>query len=407
MQKLLKDQNMISVEQRTIKWFLILFYIISISFDLFSDFIAPNFAPELNDQSPNKLGYWIYIFMFGLIPVAVYLNKKKKQSHIKYLYFITYTMLTIINDCFSYVNNPELFKSGNIVEMFWVLFSPIFVSTHFFMFVTIGLVLKYVLVGLIIQAPNVLFAILLIAILSTISYFILNRFQSYMKAVKTSYDQQLIGIVKGVIATLELKDPYTRGHSERVANYALVLANQIGRFSDEELRSFNYACLLHDIGKINIPDQILMKPSKLTIEEFEIIKSHTNVGAKAVSRVVGLNNSIEVIRSHHERWDGKGYPDQLKGEEIPFLARIATIADAFDAMTSSRSYRSALSVEEAYNRILNGNGTQFDPYLVDVFKEVYPTWKKIHNDWTRHPEEKMLDFDNKENIFEEVYTYEN
>ncbi|MED3562981.1 HD-GYP domain-containing protein, partial [Bacillus xiapuensis] len=295
----------------------------------------------------------------------------------KYIYFISYTSLTLLNDIVTFIGKPELFKSGNAVEIFWLLLSPIFVNTQFFKVVIIGLIFKYIADGLIIQTPNVLISLLLLAIISVFSYILLNRFQSYVKAIKNSYDHQLVGIVKGVIATLELKDPYTRGHSERVASYAVGLAKQVGKFTDEDLKSFNYACLLHDIGKINIPDRILMKPTSLTKEEYEIIKSHTTVGAEAVSKVIGLN--IEVIRSHHERWDGKGYPDQLKGNEIPYLARIAAIADAFDAMTSTRSYRAALSLEEAYQRILDGKGSQFDPQLVTAFEKVFPLWKQIHN----------------------------
>jgi putative nucleotidyltransferase with HDIG domain len=387
MQKILvEDPNLINVEQRTIKWFLALFYIISISFDIFSDFIIPKVAHQLNDNYPNILGYWIYLFLFGLIPFAIYFYKNKKQNYIKYVYFICYTLVTLINDSMSYYHSSYAYKSGNIVEMFWLLLSPIFISNQFVKLVSFGLIFKYIVVGLIIQSPNVIYAILLVALLSILSFIILNRFQSYVKAVKTTYDQQLEGIVKGVIATLELKDPYTRGHSERVASYALALAKEIGRFNEEELRSFNYACLLHDIGKIHIPDQILMKPSSLTKEEYEIIKSHTIVGAKAVSQVVSLSNNIEIIRSHHERWDGKGYPDQLIGEEIPYLARITSIADAFDAMTSSRSYREALSVGEAFQRILDGNGTQFDPILVDTFIKVYPSWKIIHKEWSEKQE---------------------
>jgi HD-GYP domain-containing protein (c-di-GMP phosphodiesterase class II) len=163
-----------------------------------------------------------------------------------------------------------------------------------------------------------------------------------------------------------------------VASYALLLAQEIGKFSKEEQKSFYYACLLHDIGKVNIPDQILMKPGKLTKEEFEIIKSHPVVGEEAVKNVEGIKDSICVIRSHHERWDGKGYPDQITGEEIPLLARISAIADAFDAMTSSRSYRAAMPVEEAYRRIIEGKGTQFDPNLVEDFKKVFPKWVEFH-----------------------------
>jgi putative nucleotidyltransferase with HDIG domain len=224
--------------------------------------------------------------------------------------------------------------------------------------------------------------IILIAILSVMSFFLLARFQGYVRSLSNSYDNQLEGIVKGVIATLELKDPYTRGHSERVAKYAFELAAEIGKFTKEEQKSFYYACLLHDIGKVNIPDQILMKPGKLTNEEFDIIKSHPVVGAEAVKNVEGISDNINVIRYHHERWDGKGYPDRLKGEEIPLLARVSSVADAFDAMTSSRSYREAMPVEEAYRRILEGKGSQFDPTIVEAFNRIYPTWVNIHKEYS-------------------------
>ncbi|RDU36772.1 metal-dependent phosphohydrolase [Neobacillus piezotolerans] len=382
-------ESLLNEEQRTLKWFIALFYIISLLFDLFYDLVVPKYMSNGGDSISYFFGYWIYVFLFALIPVAIYLIKKKKSYLVKYVYFISYTVLYLINDILTFVGNPELYRSGNPVEIFWLLLSPIFVSTPFFLVVSLGSLAKYLIAGIVIQAPNAFFAIMLIAILAVLAYIILNRFQSYVNAVKTSYDQQLVGIVKGVISTLELKDPYTRGHSERVANYAMILAKELGQFSKDELKTYNYACLLHDIGKVNIPDNILMKPTALTKEEYEIIKSHPEIGERAVSNVDGLQGSISVIRSHHERWDGKGYPDQLKGVEIPYLARITSIADAFDAMTSSRSYRAALSVEEAYNRILEGKGTQFDPELVEVFKRVFPTWKEIHKEWNENPTERF------------------
>lgn len=372
--------NLRDEEQSTLKWFIIMFYTISIFYDLLYDFIIPKFFTHTNMDSKSIFDYWIYIVLFGLIPVAYYFNKQKKQYLIKYIYFISYTLLTIIDEITVYYGKSEHYGAGNAVEILWLLLSPVFVNSRFFWTVTIGLMIKYALVGIILQSPNVLLAILMVAIISIFSFILLNRFQSYVRAIKTSYDQQLMGIVKGVIATLELKDPYTKGHSERVANYALVLAKALGKYSEEDLKSFNYSCLLHDIGKVNIPDHILMKPSNLTTEEYQIIKSHPEVGALAVSKISGLKSNVEVIRFHHERWDGMGYPDRLIGENIPFLARVTAIADAFDAMTSSRSYRSALSVEEAYQRIIDGKGTQFDPELVTVFQEVYPIWVKIHGD---------------------------
>jgi HD-GYP domain-containing protein (c-di-GMP phosphodiesterase class II) len=115
----------------------------------------------------------------------------------------------------------------------------------------------------------------------------------------------------------------------------------------------------------------------LTDEEYEIIKTHPVVGAEALRGVQGIDENIDVILYHHERWDGKGYPEGLVGKQTPFLARITAIADAFDAMTSSRSYRAALPFEEAYNRIMAGKGSQFDPHLVDIFDKVFPEWVKI------------------------------
>ncbi|MED4227376.1 HD-GYP domain-containing protein [Neobacillus cucumis] len=380
MKKQIIDRNIINQETRTLKWFLVLFFIIAISVDILFNFIS-QYIPQLKGDTPGKLIYWVYIFMFALIPLAHYLIKKQKPHYIKFIYFISYTSLYFLNEVVTYIDNPKLYSGGNVIEMFWILLSPIFVSKLFVITVSVGLTLKYIIVGIIIKSPVALLGIVMVALLSVISFILLFRFQAYVSAVKTSYDQQLTGLVKGVIATLELKDPYTRGHSERVASYAYELAKVTGKLNEKELNSFNFACLLHDIGKIHIPDQILMKPTRLTAEEYEIIKSHTTIGADAVSRVVGLNSGIEVIRSHHERWDGKGYPDQLKGEEIPFLARVASIADAFDAMTSNRSYRNALSIEEAYKRILESKGTQFDPELVSYFQKAFPKWKEIHDEY--------------------------
>ncbi|OLO40681.1 hypothetical protein BTR23_04170 [Alkalihalophilus pseudofirmus] len=267
------------------------------------------------------------------------------------------------------------------MEIFFVLFSPIFVNKNFFLLVSFGMLLKFAIVGLVLQDPAVLLPILIVGILTSIAYILLNRFLSYVLAVKNSYDKQLEGIVKGIIATLELKDPYTRGHSERVADYGVTLAKELGKFKNDELKTFYHVCLLHDIGKIQIPDTILTKPSRLTEEEYEIIKTHPAVGAEAIKHVEGIASHIDIVRYHHERWDGKGYPEQLKGENIPLLSRVTAIADAFDAMTSSRSYRSALSVEEAYQRIMDGKGTQFDPNLVELFKKVYPGWCDYHKNY--------------------------
>jgi putative nucleotidyltransferase with HDIG domain len=374
-------------EKQTVKWYLLISYILIIGWDLFYYYISPKYIVTngvIGLPNDNKIWYLNYIVLLVILPIGYYLSKVNKQYWIKYVFIISYLSVSFLVDIISFLGNNDGYKSGNVVEIFLILSLPIFLNTKYFWSVTLGFTLKYIATGVLLKTSLVVMPIVLLVILSGLSFFLLVRFQGYVRALSTSYDNQLEGIVKGVIATLELKDPYTRGHSERVAKYALMFANEIGKYSKEEQKSFYYACLLHDIGKVNIPDQILMKPGKLTNEEFEIIKTHPVVGAEAVKNVEGIKNSIYVIRSHHERWDGKGYPDQLKGEEIPLLARVSAIADAFDAMTSSRSYRDAMPFEEAYNRIIKGQGSQFDPILVEKFKKIYPEWIKFHQNypWT-------------------------
>ncbi|GHI00227.1 HD-GYP domain-containing protein [Neobacillus kokaensis] len=373
-------------EKRTIKWFLIFFYIIMFGYDFFYYYLVPIYISHKEQSLPSDIWNINYIVLILLIPVIYFLNKGNKQSYIKYVFFICYLLTVFIVDLISFNGRGESYSSGNVVEVFLILTVPLFLNKRYFWLVSIGVVVKYILTAIILKAFFLVMPIILFIILSIVAFFLLLRFQNYVKAISTSYDNQLQGIVKAVIATLELKDPYTRGHSERVAGYALQLVQQLEKFSKNEQKSFYYACLLHDIGKVHIPDKILMKPGRLTKEEFEIIKTHPSVGAEAVKNVEGINECICVIRSHHERWDGKGYPDQLLGEQIPLLARVTSIADAFDAMTSSRSYREALPIEEAYKRIIDGKGSQFDPILVEEFKKVFPSWAEFHKNysWNKH-----------------------
>ncbi|WP_456271976.1 HD domain-containing phosphohydrolase [Bacillus sp. AK031] len=374
MLKNIKDSTLIYEEKRTLKWFLILFLSISIIYDGIYYFISPIFHTDGEIGFPSGFGYALYLLMFTLIPALYFFYKDRNLRRIKYFAVILYISLTLINDISIYWGNDQPYAVGNVAELFILLFSPIFVSEVFFFVVVISIFLKYITVGIVTSSPEVVLPIVLILVLASIAYILLKRFLGYVLAIKSSYNKQLEGIVKGIIATLELKDPYTKGHSERVAFYSISLAKRLNIYSEEELNSFYYACLLHDIGKIHIPDRILMKPDRLTKEEFEIIKTHPKVGAEAIKKIEKFNDSLSIILSHHERWDGKGYPEGLKGEEIPIAARITSIADAFDAMTSTRSYREALPVESAHYRILEGRGTQFDPDLLDIFKKVYPEW---------------------------------
>ena len=376
----MKKKSLLLEEKHSTILFLWLFYIVFFVYDIFYYNLFPAF-PWIVVGSGSTIWYDFMYFKYGviiaLIPLSVFLIKKDKTTFVKYILFFGYFSTNLISDIVYFKDSPLGYTSGNLVEVVMILFSPIFVTKKFTYFVTLGLILKYILVGLFIQDPVVLFPIGVNILLAFIAFILLHRFLNYIKALKYSYDEQLEGIVKGVIATLELKDPYTRGHSERVAAYAMNMAEATGKFKPSELNSFYYACLLHDIGKVNIPDSILTKSGRLTDEEYDIIKTHPVVGAEAIRDVDGIADNIDVIYHHHERWDGKGYPDGLAKEDIPFLARITSVADAFDAMTSSRSYRSALQFEDAHQRILDGQGSQFDPQLIELFKQIYPDWVQI------------------------------
>ncbi len=174
------------------------------------------------------------------------------------------------------------------------------------------------------------------------------------------------GTLQSLVTALEAKDVYTKWHSQRVTEYAMMIAKVMG-CNEKEMESIRTITFLHDIGKLGIQDSLLNKPGNLTDTEFNTIQMHTLIGEKIVENLNLNKDEISIIRNHHECWDGSGYPDGLKGEDIPFLARIVSVADSFDAMTSNRSYREALNTEEAMVRLVEQRGRQFDPMVVDSF----------------------------------------
>lgn len=178
-------------------------------------------------------------------------------------------------------------------------------------------------------------------------------------AVFEAYDST----VRSVARAIETKDPYTRGHAERVSRLSEMIARERG-IVGEELRLIRYAALLHDVGKLGVSTRVLQKSGKLTVDEYEHMKLHPTQGAEILRDVEWLRPALVVPLHHHERVDGKGYPDGLRGEEIPLFARLVTVADAFDSMTSTRTYRKALSIEAALAEIHRCTGTQFDPAAV-------------------------------------------
>lgn len=179
-------------------------------------------------------------------------------------------------------------------------------------------------------------------------------------------------IVETLAVTIDAKDRYTNGHSFRVARYSTALAGKLG-WGEEDIKMLGGEALLHDIGKIGVPDAVLNKPGRLTDEEFTVIKSHTLVGDTILRQSGSPTDAAQVARHHHERYDGRGYPDGLKGEAIPLHARLVAIADAYDAMRSDRIYRKGLPADVIRGEMIKGRGTQFDPELLDEFMQLMDT----------------------------------
>ena len=194
-------------------------------------------------------------------------------------------------------------------------------------------------------------------------------------------------IVYTMLDMLELRDGYTGTHAKHVEDYMSLLIAQMLKKNKWDLSLkdgfiFSQASLLHDIGKIAIPDRILQNTGKLSDEDYDVIKTHTTLGASSLEKTMAFIEDefmpivFNITKYHHERWDGSGYPDGLKGEEIPLEARIAAIADVYDALRTERTYKPALDRKTSYNIILNGTGTSFDPDLIDVFIQVEEDFNK-------------------------------
>lgn len=188
--------------------------------------------------------------------------------------------------------------------------------------------------------------------------------QTYEKLEKAYLDS-----IQTLRYTVEAKDPYTRGHSDRVSRYSVLIGKYLG-LPEEDLHTLEIGGLFHDIGKIGIPDSILLKEAKLTDEEYSEIKNHPSIGAHILCNATIFQDVIPIVKHHHERYDGRGYPGKLAGDNIPYFARIAAVADTFDAMTSKRTYRNALPLEVVREEIAKCSGTQFDPEIAKVFLNI-------------------------------------
>ena len=193
----------------------------------------------------------------------------------------------------------------------------------------------------------------------------IKKINDELKNKNEKLEEAYLSTIQTLRYTVEAKDTYTRGHSDRVSQYSVLIGKHLG-LSDSDLHDLEVGGLFHDIGKIGIPDSILRKESRLTDDEYSEIKNHPAIGAHILSSA----KIIPIVKHHHERYDGNGYPGRLKGEDIPYFARIAAIADTFDAMTSKRSYRDSLPLDVVIAEFKRCRGTQFDPELDDVFLDI-------------------------------------
>lgn len=213
----------------------------------------------------------------------------------------------------------------------------------------------------------------------------MNLIKKINTELKDTYDKlerSYMESIQTLRYTVEAKDSYTRGHSDRVSEYSVLIGKYMG-LPEEDLNALRIGGLFHDVGKIGVPDSILLKTDKLTDDEYSEIKNHPTIGAHILSSATIFQDLIPIVKHHHEKFDGTGYPAKLKGEDIPFFARIAAVADTFDAMTSKRSYRDPLPLDVVMAEIERCKGTQFDPKIADVFLDIlnnhYDEIKDIQN----------------------------
>jgi putative nucleotidyltransferase with HDIG domain len=198
---------------------------------------------------------------------------------------------------------------------------------------------------------------------------IIKQINSELKDKNQELEKAYLESIQTLRYTVEAKDSYTRGHSDRVADFSVLIGKHMG-LSEKDLEILRIGGLFHDIGKIGVPDKILLKEAKLTDEEYSEIKNHPSIGKQILSNASLFQDMIPIVYHHHEKYNGTGYPAGLAGDDIPLFARIAAVADTFDAMTTKRSYRNALPLEVVRAEIEKCSGTQFDPQIAKVFLDI-------------------------------------
>ena len=199
--------------------------------------------------------------------------------------------------------------------------------------------------------------------------YLIKQINAELKETYGKLEMAYIESIETLKNTVEAKDIYTRGHSDRVAAFAVLLGEHLG-LPEHDLETLRVGGIFHDVGKIGVPDSILQKNASLTPNEYSEIKNHPSIGAHILSNASIFSEVVPIVKHHHERFDGTGYPGKLKGEEIPYLARLTSVVDSFDAMTSKRAYRDSLKLDIAIEELRKNIGTQFDPKLCQAFLDI-------------------------------------
>lgn len=198
----------------------------------------------------------------------------------------------------------------------------------------------------------------------------IRKINEELKEKNDELEKAYLESIQTLRYTVEAKDSYTRGHSDRVSEFSVLIGKYLG-LSEEDLNTLRIGGLFHDIGKIGVPDAVLLKEGKLTDDEYSAIKNHPSIGKQILQNSSVFKDMIPIVYHHHEKFDGTGYPEKLKGKDIPLFARIAAVADTFDAMTTKRSYRNALPLDVVRSEIERCSGTQFDPDIAKIFLDIF------------------------------------
>ncbi len=303
----------------------------------------------------------------------------------KYLLFINMCIITLAVSILL-----PLSHSNQVIVIFLPLLAVLFNSRILFFIAGVFSLFIYVFMGLISGFYPTSYLEMFIEVSLLVVYLLLLRNVLKLLVRQSKNNFLFEKTVNTLIMAVEAKDDYTQGHSVRVCEYSMMIGKYMkNKGYNVDLESLKISSILHDIGKIKIPIEILKKDGKLTTEEFNIVKKHPKDGADLAQELEYPKEIVDSILYHHERFDGKGYPSGLMGEEIPINGKIIALADTFDALTSSRPYRNAFTADKAYEIIVENMSTQFDPEFEEIFNEVFLEFVKYHT--AKQDHHKMQD----------------